>query len=323
MRFSMLFLFLFCTSCSGVLKAKKIKKHISTNPIQVVWDEKKDNNIEITYIGCGGFLLKDKATSVLIDPYFSNISPMISIFFKKLKPDTTLIDNFFHQTINNKKDLEGNIKAILVGHSHYDHLADIPTVLNRNCNLDSVEIIGSKTTGHILAGANISKQVKVINSNNWIYTKNKRVRILPIPSNHAPHIFGIKLISSKKATKDFSKFPKKVRKFPEGENYNFLIDYLDAQGNVTFRIFSNASAASDDGVGFPSSELLKQKQVDVLLLCVASYNQVQNHPEGIVKFINPKYIIGNHWENFSGLKKRIKRNQQLCLGQMQKNLFEK
>ena len=43
---------------------------------------------------------------------------------------------------------------------------------------------------------------------------------------------------------------------------------------------------------------MNEKKVDVLLLCVASFSQVKNYPEGIVNFIQPKYIIGNHWENF-------------------------
>ena len=308
MKIVIAILFLLTISCSGIQKAEKLKPYLSERPSPIFLEGNK-TPIKISYIGCGGYLIQEKTSSIMIDPYFSNVAPLPLVPFKKLKPDTTLIDAFFKEKFDATRDQKGNLKAILVAHSHYDHLADIPAIYTRNCNPDSTLIIGGESTKNILEGAGIVDYVHAIDDSysqaengdyNWIYTANNRIRILPLASEHAPHICGIKLVSAKKVTQPLEAFPQKARKFPEGENYTFLIDFLDESGKVTFRIFSNASAACNgkEQVGFPPKELLEEKQVDVLFLCVASFNQVEGYPNELVKFIQPRHILLNHWENF-------------------------
>lgn len=305
-------LLIICTACSGTKKAHQINSYISfDSPTSIPLKNDGLSRLKITYTGSGGFLIKDDSSAILIDPYLSNIHPLFFLLLKKTKTDTAIINNFFKQQFGSHKDNDGIIKAILVAHSHYDHLADVPSIYLNNCNQDSTEIIGSITTKHILSSTEIGENVIPITSSNkkilkskesenynWIYTQNKQVRILPIPAEHAPHFMGMKFISSKKLHKNLSKYPQKVRKFPEGENYNFLIDLLDDNGKIKVRIFSHAGAACNAGIGTPNANLLAQKEVDVLLLCVANFNQVKDYPEEVISRLQPKFIIGNHWENF-------------------------
>ncbi len=293
-------LFLICVACSGVKKATQLRAYISQDDSLTRFEKRSQDTLKITYTGCGGFLIEQDSSTILIDPYFSNAGPLSLIFFKEIKTDTATIDGFFQKRLGNNKDIQGMIKSILVAHSHYDHLADLPSVYLRNCNPDSTEIIGSPTTRHILSSTAVEKNALTVikGASNWLYIKNKRIKILPIPSAHAPHLLGMKLISSKKLTEDVLKFPKKIRKFPEGENYNFLIDFMDVNGKVEFRLFSHAGAACDGDIGIPSDNILAEKEIDVLLLCVANFNQAKNYPEKIIQKTNPKFIIGNHWENF-------------------------
>lgn len=294
--FSIVIAVLLLLSCSGVQKAKKISHYIVGNTTHINLGN-SNNPIQFVYSGCGGFLIKQKEEAILIDPYFSNVSPMSKIPFKKLKTDTTVVDNFFNRHFQKSKDQKGNIKMLLVGHAHYDHLADVPSIYERNCNQDSTSIIGGITTKHILKGANIVADTII--PNKFIYSRNRRIRVWAILSDHAPHLLlGIKLISSKSIHKDLSVFPNKVRQFPEGETYNFLIDFLNEQGQPIFRVFSNATAACSANIGFPPKNILQEKQVDVLLLCVASHQQVKSYPETILQYIQPRHIILNHWENF-------------------------
>ena len=44
--------------------------------------------------------------------------------------------------------------------------------------------------------------------------------------------------------------------------------------------------------------MLSEKEVDVLFLCAANFNQAENYPESVIQKLKPKLIIGNHWENF-------------------------
>lgn len=59
-------------------------------------------------------------------------------------------------------------------------------------------------------------------------------------------------------------------------------------------------AASSPPFGFvPDLPEKEQKRVDFAILCVASFWQVNNYPEGIINTMRPKNIILGHWEDFS------------------------
>ena len=306
--------------CNGVQRAKKIAPQIIKGQHEVFITGEQRNHIDFHYIGCGGFLLKKEETAILVDPYFSNIGPLFLLPFKKLKPDTALINAFFEYNFQAKKDAEGKIKMLLVGHSHYDHIADVPRIYHHNINQDSTQIMGSTTTLNLLHGAKINNEIRAQTilditeiarqqgyDYQWIYANNRKVRTLPILTDHAPHLMGLKLISSKSVNKKYEKFPRKARKLPEGLNFNFLIDFLDEKENIDFRIFSHATAASTAGVGFPPKELIDEKPVDVLLICVASYNQAKDYPYKLINLIQPKHIILTHWENFFRPIRKLKK----------------
>ena len=271
MKWLILFTTIFFCSCVGIKKASQIKSYISFDDALIHFKTQEAGSIEITYTGCGGFLIQQDSTAILLDPYFSNAGPLFFLPFKRLKSDTVVIDHFFTKHFGSPRDIKGNVKAILISHSHYDHLADVSTIYERNCNAKSVEIIGSPTTKHILSSKGIGGAVREIMPGvktllpkfvlpDWIYIKNNRIRILPIPSEHAPHVCGFKLISSKKLTGDVLKYPEKVQTFPEGENYNFIIDILDADGKIKFRIFSHAGASSSNSIGIPPNDILNEKK---------------------------------------------------------------
>ncbi len=293
------------SSCSGIQKAKKLESKIVKENKFININNKQNGSLYFQYIGCGGFLLRHGNNTILVDPYFSNIGPLFFIPFKKLQSDTTLIDQFFAKNFGLPKDEKGLIKFVLIAHSHYDHLADLPSIYHRNLHCDSTQILGSKTTKNLLYAANL---LDVIEANDeawtkgkkvyWFYSQNRRIRVLPIRSEHAPHFCGIKVISSKKIQNPVKVFPNKASKLPEGTNFNFLIDFLDESGQIAFRIFSQASSCSSFNIGFPPKHLIEEKQIDLALLCVANFNQVKNYPQQLIDYINPKQIILTHWENF-------------------------
>jgi len=297
---------LVCQSCSGT---RKITAYLLKESNIVNLNNQSQDTISITYSGCGGFLIKNNRSALLIDPYFSNTGPIPFLYFKKVQSDTAQIDRFYGNHFLDSKDHSGIIKGILVAHSHYDHLADVPSVYSRICNADSTRIYGSQTTKHILASVGLAEKVEtiVLEANNkktnlrestWIYTENKEIRFLPIPSEHAPHFWGKKMIPSGTFSNDLQKYPRRIRGFPEGNSYNFLIDFLDKKGAIKFRILSHAGAACDSDKGLPSNEVLYEKEIDVLLLCVGNFNQVIDYPEIVIGRVRPKFIIANHWENF-------------------------
>ena len=94
----------------------------------------------LTYLGVAGWRLDAGGHTLLIDPYVSrrNVGDDLET---PLVPDLAAIDAHAPP----RADL------ILVSHSHYDHLLDVPTIAARTKAL----VVGTASTRHVLAAAGI------------------------------------------------------------------------------------------------------------------------------------------------------------------------
>jgi hypothetical protein len=320
----LLICFGFAMSC-GVWKAKKLvqQHHLAVQNDTFPIYPKNPKFAQITYLGCGGFMIEYEKDKILIDPYFSNVSVMDALT-RPLESDTALINQFFQKKIGTTLDSLGQISTILISHAHHDHLADVPTLLKNNLNNHKISVLGSKTMVNLLRSyANLVKdtatqlvnlerqfstmsvhkdQKSIPEASTFFYTPNRSIRITAIPSSHAGHyklIKGHKLPFTAGQLKQPLKSPPLFMKdFREGQNFNFMIDLLDREGKMVYRIFSNAGAGCDAGVGFPPSAMLLEHSVDMLLLCGANYNVAKNYPFPLIEYLAPKTIFVAHWENF-------------------------
>ena len=274
-----------------------------------------NDSISIHYIGCSGFFIRKGNDVVLIDPYFSNNKANTYLFGtltnkSNISADVKyLIDSVFSHAIGDSTDRSGLIKTLLITHGHVDHYGDIPYLFQSgHFNMDTIKIIGNSTVQHYLAGDNIpdrniikpveSSASTTTNEGKWIYV-NKKIRIMPVIDEHAPHlrIAGIKInfASQKNEKKDIHH--KYWRQYSSGQTICYLIDFLNDDGNINFRAYINSSAC-----GFPhgcaAQSILNEHPIDIASMCVASFNNVKNYPEDIVRYLKPKHIIVCHWENF-------------------------
>ena len=295
------------TNCKNASRARQIQADIvrSTTEEQYL-TRRTGDSIRIQYIGCGGFLMRYGPESVLLDPYFSNAT--FGQLLRPLHSDTALIDNFFIQNVKNRRDTEGDIQTVLIAHAHHDHLADLPSLLKRNLFLEKITLIGSQTMSHIIQSyhlpIDVQRQILSFDtafeqSPPQYISPSGQLKITVVKTEHAPHLCGKKLPGiGGEVKKTAQNSPKKTFGFKEGMNYNFMIDFLNANGSIAFRIFSNAGASANEPIGFPPPSVLNQKKVDILLLCGANYDQVKGYPEKLVSLIKPEKIFVAHWENF-------------------------
>ncbi|WP_139353131.1 MULTISPECIES: hypothetical protein [Pseudomonas] len=73
---------------------------------------------KITYLGVGGWLLNWHGNGLLLAPSFSN--PNVPIFVRANE-----------QRIADYLPDVKNVKVLLIGHAHYDHLLDVPVIMQR------------------------------------------------------------------------------------------------------------------------------------------------------------------------------------------------
>lgn len=83
-------------------------------------DQSVGRGIFLTWLGTAGVLVDDGSTGILIDPFVSRQSLLRVVLGMRLPPDRGLIRHW--------ADSLGcrDIKAVVVSHSHYDHVLDAP-----------------------------------------------------------------------------------------------------------------------------------------------------------------------------------------------------
>jgi len=256
--------------------------------------------LEIRYLGSGGQLIRRGSTAILAAPFFSNPG-LLRVGAGRISPDSARIDAAVEKIIENGGRLD-DVQAILVGHAHYDHLMDVPRVWSEYT--PNAKIFGSLTAKHILRGFDVpDDRIETLNSSaasrwaagRWVALGD--VRFMAIESEHAPHAFGIKLYGGE-VREDLNRPPLRATGYREGQMLAFLIDFLNPDGSVAFRIHYQDSA-SNTPLGYPPTlDGDDQRSVDVAIVCAASFSQVQGYPEGILRAVDPRYVVMGHWEDF-------------------------
>jgi L-ascorbate metabolism protein UlaG (beta-lactamase superfamily) len=196
----------------------------------------------------------------------------------------------------------GRVKAILVGHAHYDHLMSVPFIARERA--PDAYVYGSKTMVHMLAGEPFRDRLVAVNGESgswhrpgrWIPVEGTRVRLMALHSEHASHLLGVKVFKGKLAT-DHDTLPRNAHGWKEGQTYAFLVDFLaETEERPVFRIHYQ-DAASTPPYGFPPP-LDDGVPVDVAIVNVAAFGEAEDYPEGIVRELQPRHVILSHWEDF-------------------------
>jgi hypothetical protein len=256
--------------------------------------------LEIRYLGSGGQLIRRGSTAIMTAPFFSNPS-LLRVAAGRISPNFARIDAAAEKIIDEGGRLD-DVQAILVGHAHYDHLMDVPHVWREYT--PQAKIFGSVTAKHILRGFDVpSDRIETLNAvassrwtpGRWITLGD--VRFMAIESEHAPHAFGIKIMGGE-IREDLSRPPRRASGYKEGQTLAFLIDFLDPDGSVAFRIHYQDSASNAPLGHPPTLHGDAARRADVAILCAASFSQVKGYPEGILRAVDASYIVLGHWENF-------------------------
>ena len=241
----------------------------------------QEGELKLKYFGTAGWEIQDGNITVLVDPYLSRIKlgegPGISPDdnrpgFKRediYKSDTALIDT-----------LIGHADFILVHHSHFDHISDVPYIAKKT----GAKVIATETGCNILRGYGIpDDQLYAVRGGEDYQFENFSVRVLPgIHSALAnKHYFDSRRYTEPPET------PLKVSQFIEGGSLMFLAR------------FKSQTVLTMGSMNFIEREL-HRIEPDILLAGVnLSQRGIFNYTPRLLGVTNyPKIIIPTHWDNF-------------------------
>ena len=241
----------------------------------------QNNPLQLKYFGTAGWEITDGNITVLIDPYITRMKlgtgPGVSAEDTRktvLRSDIFVSDTLLIDSLITKADF------ILVHHSHFDHLADVPYIAKKT----GAKVIGTETTRNILRGYGIPEsQLYPVKGGEDYQFENFSVQV--IPSIHSA-LNDKHYIDSRTYT-ETPKTPLKVSEFVEGGSLMFLARFAKHQ------ILTMAS------MNFVERELVGQKP-DILLAGVnRSQLGLYKYNERLLAVTNyPKIIIPTHWDNF-------------------------
>ena len=260
-----------------------------------------DDSVEVTYLGTAGMVLRRGRDAIMTAPFFSNPN-MFRVGLLPISPNVERID----------AGLKGialtDVKAILVGHAHYDHLMDALWVAKHKAL--EAHLYGSDTMVNIACSKLPDDRLHSLehcagdwwDSGRWTPVIPGRVRVMALRSEHAPHIAGSITLFGGEVESRTCCTPWTAWGWKEGQTLAYLIDFLDgkdAEGNdrIALRIHVQDSA-SNPPYGFPPPAVLAEHPVDVSIPCVASFDQVSVYPEQLMRYLNPRHVVLTHWDNF-------------------------
>ena len=131
----------------------------------------------------------------------------------------------------------------------------------------------------------------------WTPIPGANARIMAFGSEH-PEQFGPVHFGPGDVEEDACTLPTRASDWREGRTLAFLVDFLDPKtGAPRFRVFYQ-DAPTDAPVGHVPAAVLAERRVDLALLCVGAYQNVEDAPRPLLGSMTPRFALGGHWEDF-------------------------
>jgi hypothetical protein len=280
------------TACSSSIKHMSVYHSPDPAEIQKILP---NDSLSIQYLGVGGQLFRFGQHAIMTAPSITNPHFLLLGPFMPISADTDMIDRYLPDV--------SNVESILVGHAHYDHLMDVPYVMQEKAK--NAHVYGSKTMVHSIAPAIDQSRRHALNDSmaelkvpgQWHYNESKTIRFMAIKSTHAPHFMGINIMTGS-YEEDLDAVPWHAFGWKEGQTLSYLIDFLGSQEEILHRVYYQ-DAASQEPLGLiPELVAKDQKRVDIAIITPASFSQVDNYPESIMNDTQARHFILGHWEDF-------------------------
>jgi hypothetical protein len=292
----------------GSIKNLNIYRDDTNEPQYQVYRTPDEEKVEVQYLGVGGFLVRRGGDSILFAPSFTNPSIFAMPPWARIRSDKELVARCLQKARTQwGNDPLKDVQFILVGHAHYDHLLDVPTVMKYHA--PQALAVGSRTMSHILAGAELATRSLVADAcsapvggamGRWIYNAKRTVRVLALESEHSPHLANFKFMTGH-YTADRTELPDTALKWKEGQTYAYLVDFLtqDESGErIDFRIHYQDAASRETYALVPQAAQEGYPRVDLAITCVGASQTTKTYPGPQLQSTKPRHIIFGHWENF-------------------------
>ncbi|MBF0236838.1 MAG: MBL fold metallo-hydrolase [SAR324 cluster bacterium] len=224
----------------------------------------------IKWLGTAGLELQYNEQIVLLDPYLSRLNKW-KVAFCKLHPDTNKITRYLGQ-------LPSSPSALIVTHTHFDHVLDIPSLLPHIQG----PVVGSDSLATILEMVEAYDRVTICHGNETLALTND-ITVTMIRSRHGLVILGRVPYPGENIP---ASLPWRTRDYRHGLVFIPKI----VMPELTLMAVSSAHFIP---------ETLEGHRCDVLFLCVPGWKRVAEYPEKLIEIVQPQVVIPIHFDDFT------------------------
>ncbi len=226
--------------------------------------------LTVRWLGVAGLEFSYDGQVLLIDPYLSRPTKIQTLLFP-LKPDPPRINKYLGQ-------VEGRILAILAGHTHSDHVLDMPFI-SEKCGAPGY---GTQSLFNLYQAYGKEEKVKVVKPGRK-YSIGP-FEVVPIESVHGRVFLG--KVPFPGVIKTGLKPPLRVNQFRHGGPFAW---HITVDGTRFLHL------GSADFI----EENLKGIDVDVLFPCAAGRQYTPDFARRLLNLTQPTHVVPFHFDDFS------------------------
>lgn len=244
--------------------------------------------VEVRYLGSGGVAIRWRGDAILIGPSFSNPGILRARFLRG-KSDEHRIETALRRCGTD------DVRAIFAGHSHYDHIGDLPVVCEKFVP-DAPVFVNQSGANILHAEPALADRVHVLAEGKPVPV-GTTMRVRAIRSGHAPQICPWDIALCRYGAGDVGESwttPVAKRRLSAqlgGQTFAFDIHLLGEDGATRYRIYYNDSAA-----GTPLGQT--EGPFDLAILTMAQWSWVRDYPRDLLLTLRPRHVLASHWDNF-------------------------
>jgi len=236
---------------------------------------------ELRWLGVAGFTLTSGETMISHDPYLSRPG-LVATLFRPVQPDAAVLDRMLGPASPAPELARASL--LLVGHSHYDHLADVPEIARRT----GARVVGSATTANIAQGYGVPSDRTIVASPGAVLEEGAfEVRVFE--SRHAKVLLGR------------VPFEGEVTEPPEAPLRAFSFVLGDARGYLVTERATGLRVVllSSAGRHLPALEEIGRLAAPVDVLLAASSGGDADYARDLVRTLRPRLVLPHHFDDFS------------------------
>ena len=237
--------------------------------------------VRVRWLGVAGFTLSAGETTLAHDPYLSRPGRLRTLF-RSYVPDEAVLGRFVGAASPAPELAQA--KLYLVGHSHYDHLGDVPWLALQSGG----RVMGTATTAAIARAYGLPEE-----------------RAVPVgPGNYLEEgAFEVRAIASQHARVFFGRVPLEgeVLAPPEAPLHAFSFKMGGALGYIVterasgLRIVLLSSANRD----FNELEVEGMTAAPVDLVLAATSGRDPDYARDLVRTLRPRLVVPHHFDDFT------------------------